>query len=87
MGDETENAVKEEKKATPPTPPPTKGKKMPKKTDSTGKTLRGVQIPTDAIPDLRRIKAHLELENGESYSLGRAAEYAIKETLEHLEEG
>jgi len=44
----------------------------------------GVQIPKDAIKDLRRIKAHLELKTGDSYNLGAAAGYAFKKALESL---
>ena len=87
MGDESE--VKEE------TTKPEKekkttqkgGKKMPgKRTDAEGNEFRSVLIPSESVNDLRRIKAHLELENGEAYSMARAAEYTIKETLERLEE-
>jgi len=76
-----EETAKPEKKA------PTKGKAMAtKKTDGEGKELRGLQIPAESLADLRRIKAHLELDKGESYSLGAACAFAITETLERLEE-
>jgi len=80
-----EEMEKPEKKT--PAKTPTKGKGMAtKKTDGEGKELRGLQIPAESLADLRRIKAHLELDKGESYSLGAACAFAITETLERLEE-
>ena len=82
-----DDKINEEPESKPEKKTPTKGKAMAtKKVDSDGKELRGLQIPAESLADLRRIKAHLELDKGESYSLGAAAAFAITETLERLEE-